>query len=102
MKAMLNTQPKAKTSAIKRGTKIKVETHKAPRAEQGTCSICGRVYVEGGCNPFPLFPVQERCCHKCDAEIVLPARFYKGDNLLGYVAALISRGKCGAGKRKQA
>jgi hypothetical protein len=36
------------------------------------CVICGEAYKGHGCNAIPV--ADGRCCDKCDALIVLPAR----------------------------
>jgi len=43
----------------------------------GTCALCGGKYVFIGNNPWPVLPNREdnRCCHRCDEEIVTPIRF---------------------------
>lgn len=41
----------------------------------GKCSLCGGNYIFGGNNPQPVIDDYDaRCCERCDAEIVLPAR----------------------------
>ena len=41
----------------------------------GTCCICGKEYVLGGYNPFPVVEDRDaRCCRSCDKGYVLPTR----------------------------
>jgi hypothetical protein len=49
-------------------------TKKAKRlnAETGTCSICGRQYVQWGNNAWPIN--DGRCCHECNMTKVIPER----------------------------
>lgn len=45
--------------------------------ETGTCCLCGGTYTHWGNNPDPLcnpYDMISRCCDKCNAEKVLPAR----------------------------
>ena len=49
------------------------------KEKQMKCVICSQEITadpngwEGGCNAMPVADGQ--CCHKCDNEVVLPARF---------------------------
>ena len=38
------------------------------------CVLCGSTVAEFGNNPDPLASVDERCCNRCNAEKVVPAR----------------------------
>ena len=43
--------------------------------EVGACVICGERYVMFGNNPYPVVTDREaRCCHRCNDELVIPAR----------------------------
>lgn len=50
------------------------------------CCICGKEIVGWGNNPYPASKkVGDRCCDKCNTEIVIPMRIKeayakKGDN----------------------
>ena len=42
----------------------------------GKCAICSHIYVYSGNNPAPVINDDDaRCCSKCNAEVVIPARF---------------------------
>jgi len=42
----------------------------------GTCCLCGAKYRMYGNNPWPLSDDDDdRCCHQCNSERVIPARF---------------------------
>lgn len=47
--------------------------------KQGKCCLCGRQYHHWGNNPYPLMKDTDknpnRCCDKCNAIKVIPARF---------------------------
>ena len=45
-----------------------------PINPDGICSICKNEYCDYGNNPYPIYPMQMRCCHNCNANVVVPAR----------------------------
>lgn len=48
-----------------------------PIQETGTCSLCGQPYEHYGNNPQPVLDrYEQRCCDKCNWELVVPARIY--------------------------
>lgn len=48
--------------------------------KEGTCCLCGGRFEHYGNNPWPLADDEDdRCCDKCDAEKVIPARFLYAD-----------------------
>lgn len=44
-----------------------------------TCCICGKEFIGYGNNPYPVVehPLGNRCCDKCNDEVVIPARLKK-------------------------
>jgi hypothetical protein len=51
--------------------------------ETGVCSICGAPYSHFGNNPEPVKNFDERCCDKCNWEIVIPMRMDEPPGCLG-------------------
>lgn len=49
----------------------------------GACSICGSPYDNYGNNPEPAKHYHERCCDKCNWEIVIPMRIRRPALFLG-------------------
>lgn len=48
--------------------------------KEGTCCLCGGRFERYGNNPWPLADdMNDRCCDKCNAEKVIPARFLYDD-----------------------
>jgi hypothetical protein len=43
----------------------------------GTCALCGGAYDGMGHNPQPLAEPPARCCDKCNADAVVPARIMR-------------------------
>lgn len=39
-----------------------------------TCCICGKEFEGWGNNPWPVGKTTEKCCDKCNMEVVIPAR----------------------------
>lgn len=56
--------------------------------ETGVCSICGAPYEHFGNNPYPVRDVDERCCDKCNWEVVVPIRMNRPVRYLGTYAEL--------------
>ena len=58
-----------------------------------TCSICGKIYHEFGNNAQPIN--DGRCCNKCNADEVIPAR------LRLMQADKLSKGYLGEGRKAE-
>jgi len=45
-----------------------------------TCSICKTPFEGFGHNPEPVLPYEQRCCGKCNQEVIIPVRIFGMQN----------------------
>ena len=50
------------------------------KLDEWKCSICGEKNTGFGHNPEPIKTYEERCCDRCNAEVIIPVRIFGMQN----------------------